>query len=747
MLWRLLGLSLLLALALRPALARPVEVAVFEGGEGVGFYQAVADELSRSRPLTPIQLEADPAIADKLRIRVLEGRYPEATNASLDIWALVRAGQIQPLDEWLDGPSWEGRTSWRDTFLPGSLEGFQKDGKTYAVPLVYTVWSVYYDKELFQRHGWSPPRTWAQLNELCAQMKAQNLTPFAFQGRYAYYAEALVRHTYYQTAGRQAYRDQLLLRPGAFANPAMIGTLNQVKTLAAQSFQTGYAGMSHTEAQLEFFQGRACMLLCGSWLYSEMQANIPEGFRLGAFPLPLPDSAQADPGAGYVTTDGFWFVFKNSANPAGGVDFLRYLTSAEVAGRFARERGITVVVEGANKRLHPMVNDVALQLDGIRTTFGKSAGESVPEASQLWNDALARLLSEPAFSGQKAAEFMEEKARQARLVALDPDRVELRHPGKTAALLSFLGLGLLLSLRRGQSRGWIGGRCSRRDLALFLAPALLVYLAFYLLPSAVALLGGLFGWDGVGPARYVGLLNFRRLLLESDAFWIAFANNLYLMFVLPVLVLPLSLLLANALHHGVWGSRVFRIAFFFPNLLGVAGILLWQQLYNPQGGPINAALVSLGLESFRGFAWLSPQNLYYALIPMGLWGACGFNMVLFLAAMQGVPDDLYEAADLYGASAVQKFVYITLPMIWQTVVAALLFMLIGGMKAFEAIWLLTSQAPTTENHVVGTLMVRAMFVEQRIGQAAAIACLLFATVLVCSLLADRVLNPSGADDQ
>jgi raffinose/stachyose/melibiose transport system permease protein len=128
---------------------------------------------------------------------------------------------------------------------------------------------------------------------------------------------------------------------------------------------------------------------------------------------------------------------------------------------------------------------------------------------------------------------------------------------------------------------------------------------------------------------------------------------------------------------------------------------------------------------------------------MGIWGACGFNMVLFLAAMQGVPEDLYEAADLYGANAWQKFRHITLPMIWPTVVAALLFMLIGGMKAFEAIWLLTSQAPTTENHVVGTLMVRSMFVEQRIGQAAAIACLLFATVLVCSLLADRLLTRDG----
>jgi ABC-type sugar transport system permease subunit/ABC-type glycerol-3-phosphate transport system substrate-binding protein len=743
MLARSLALLLLLLLA-APGLAQPVEVTLFEGGEGIDFYQRVADELSRLRPDLAVSLEGDPAIADRLRIRVLEGRYPEVTNAGLDIWTLIRHGQIQPLDQWLDGPSWDGQGSWRESFLPGSLEPFLYDGKTYGVPLVTSVWSIYYNKELFDRHGWRTPSRWNELIELCTRMREQGLTPFAFQGRYAYYAEALVRHTYYQTTGPQAYQSQLSLQPGAYDNQAMVQTLDRVKSLASQSFQPGYAGMSHTEAQLEFFQGRTCMLMCGSWLYSEMQANIPEGFRLGAFPLPLPDSPLADPRAGYVTTDGFWFVFKNSPNPTGGVEFLRYLTSAEVAGRFARERGITVVVRGANQQLHPMVADVASQLQGLRRTFGKGSGESPPELGQIWNDALTRLLTEPTFDGAQAAALMETQAAQARNRMLHPERVEVRHPKKTTAFLSFLALGLLLGASSSRSRENLRASNQRTTAAvLFVAPALFFYGMFYLLPSLVALLAGLFAWDGVGPARFVGSLNFQRLLLESDTFWMALSNNLYLMLVIPAVVLPLSLLLANALHQGVWGSRVFRIAFFFPNLLGVAGILLWQQLYNPQGGPINAALVGLGLESFRGFAWLSPQHLYPALIPMGVWGACGFNMVLFLAAMQAVPEDLYEAAELHGANALEKLRYITLPMIWQTVVAALLFMLIGGMKAFEAIWLLTNQSPTSENHVVGTLMVRSMFVEQRIGQAAAIACLLFASVLVCSLLAERMLNSEG----
>jgi raffinose/stachyose/melibiose transport system permease protein len=737
MLARLLLILVWMAAA---ALAKPIEVALFEGGEGVEFYQQVAAQLTRQRPDLPIRIEADPAISDRLRIRVLEGRLPEVTNANLDIWSLIKHDKLLPLDPWLDQAAWDGQGTWRESFLPGALDQFRRGGKTYGVPLVYTIWSVYYDKALFAREGWSPPRTWSEFLSLCDRMQARGLAPLAFQGRYAYYAEALVRHTFYHLAGPEAYARQLDGEPGSYDNPAMIAALEMVGSLARQHFQKGFSGMSHTEAQLELFQGRAGMLMCGSWLYSEMQANIPAGYQLGAFPLPLPEgSSRSDPGAGYVTTDGFWFVFKDSANPAGGVEFLRYLTSAQVAGRFAGERGITVVIGKANQQLHPMVGDVARQLGGVQRTFSRSSADTVAEAGQVWNDALSLLLNEPECDARTVATMMETRIQRAREARLHPDQVEVRHPLKTIAFLLFLLLGLLLSVR------WKGavqasGRYRKRDLLLFLGPALSLYGLFFLLPSLLALLAGASRWDGLGSPEWVGTLNFRRLLLESDAFWVAFANNVYLMLVIPSLVLPLSLLLANALHQGVRGSRVLRIGFFFPNLLGVAGILLWQQLYNPAGGPINAALSGLGLRSFEGFPWLAPQNLYTALIPMGLWGACGFNMVLLLAAMQGVPRDLYEAAELYGAGAWQKFRFITLPLIWPTVIAAFLFMVIGAMKAFEVIWLLTNQAPTTETHVLGTLMVRSMFVEHRVGQAAAMACLLFAVVLVCSLLAERILS-------
>ncbi len=264
-----------------------------------------------------------------------------------------------------------------------------------------------------------------------------------------------------------------------------------------------------------------------------------------------------------------------------------------------------------------------------------------------------------------------------------------------------------------------------------------------IIPSAKSFLWSLNEWDGLTDMRFTGLLNFQRLLFESDGFWIALNNNLFIMFVIPMFVIPISLFLAACISREIWGSRFFRIAFFFPNILGaVAATLLWMHLYNPQGGPINAALVGLGqiltaaglasaggwLEAMEGFAWLSQSNLYWALIPMSIWGACGFNMILFLAAMESIPQSLYEAADIDGASTWRQFWTITLPLIWEVLSISIVFMVIGGMKGFETIWLMTNQSPTTQVHVIGTLMVQDMFTEFKIGEATAIAVLLFIMV-------------------
>jgi len=270
---------------------------------------------------------------------------------------------------------------------------------------------------------------------------------------------------------------------------------------------------------------------------------------------------------------------------------------------------------------------------------------------------------------------------------------------------------------------------SWHSILVFVGPAALLYTVFVVIPSARSFWWSSQRWDGLTDMTYVGLQHFRRLLFESDAFWTALKNNLFIMLVIPLFVIPLSLFLATCISRGLKGSTVFRIVFFFPNILGaVAATLLWMHLYEPNGGPVNRALLAIGLEQFDGFAWLSQEHLYWALVPMSIWGACGFNMLLYLAAMEGIPHDLYEAAQIDGASAWRQFWTITLPLIWDVLSISIVFMIIGGMKAFEAIWLLTNQRPTTETHVIGTRMVQAMFTEFNVGEATAIAVLLFLMV-------------------
>jgi ABC-type sugar transport system permease subunit len=282
------------------------------------------------------------------------------------------------------------------------------------------------------------------------------------------------------------------------------------------------------------------------------------------------------------------------------------------------------------------------------------------------------------------------------------------------------------------------------NVLLFVAPALLIYTAFVIVPAARSFSWSLHGWNGLTPRAempFRGLLNFKRLLLESDAFWIALKNNLFLMFVVPLFVVPLAMFLAASISRGVRGATFFRVVFFFPNLLGgVAATLLWLHLYNPQGGLVNTALTSLGFQSFASYTWLEPKNLYWALIPISVWGACGFNMVLYLAAMQTIPESYYEAATLDGATRWRQFWTITLPLIWDVLTISVVFLVIGGMKAFELIWLLTNQRPQTDNHVIATRMVQTMFNEFRVGESTAIAVLLFLMVFVGSAITKRGLR-------
>ena len=284
----------------------------------------------------------------------------------------------------------------------------------------------------------------------------------------------------------------------------------------------------------------------------------------------------------------------------------------------------------------------------------------------------------------------------------------------------------------------------RRFVLVFLAPAFVLFTAFVFLPAVRALLYSLQKWDGLGEPEWVGLANFTRLLRNDTIFLTALSHNLFLLAIAGGFTIALALFFASILTQRVRGAALFRVVFFFPNVIAMVAIaLLWILLYSTTDfGVINAMLLQMrnaaeaaGLP-FPGidlpFPFLQSKHLMISIIPMIVWSATGFYMVLFLAAMGGIPQSYYEAARLEGASHRQQFFHITLPLLREILVVAVVFLIISLMKFFDPIWVMENEIPTRESHVLATLLYQKVFTEFDMGYASAVAVLLFLIVLGAS---------------
>ena len=738
--------------------AEPLEldIPVLVAGYGSAFFEQAAREFEQVRPDVKIRLRGNPRINDQVRIRVMAGDDPDATDAVLLYPNLIKAGRILDLAPYLDGPNWEGDARWRDTFLPGVLDRWDEGGKIHGLPFAHAVWTVFYDKKRFRDNGWAVPHTWDELFALCETMERSGAAPLSLPGVFMRYGDAFLRAAHYNLVGPDGWRAYNRLEPGTRTDPRFIRAAGVLQRLSTRHLVKGWEGMTHTAAQLAFIDGRAAMTLSASWFASEMKGKLPAGFELGAMNLPV-FSDGVTPADTLQTQSAYYFLFAGGdpARERATVEFFRFLTSRENARRFARTVDSPVALRsvGADD-FSPLMRDTAMLVAKAPPSFDAAPPASATQLAvinQALTDARYRLMTgriTPAEFGER----LEAAAMAARARESDPDRVETRHGFAAAALL--LALAALVAwlawmrsrttLRRsGDSPAEAKhlGRLRGPLAAGFVGPALALFGALVILPGLASFVWAFTRWDGLGERTWAGLFNFKWLLLESDVFWFALRNNLYLMLAPALVVVPAALFFATLIHRGVWGASVFRVVFLFPNLLGgIAASLLWMSAYDPHGGLVNAALVKLGFEGFRGFAWLSQAHLYGALLPIYLWMACGFNLVLYLAAMEGIPADLYEAAELEGASPARQFFTITLPLIREVLVVSAVFLVIGGLNAFEMIWLLTSQDPASGSHTLSTLMVSTMFQEFQVGRATAIAVVMFVLVLIGSAAVMRALK-------
>jgi raffinose/stachyose/melibiose transport system permease protein len=267
---------------------------------------------------------------------------------------------------------------------------------------------------------------------------------------------------------------------------------------------------------------------------------------------------------------------------------------------------------------------------------------------------------------------------------------------------------------------------------LFVLPILLLNALVVLGPSLSAFYYALTRWDGIGPATFIGLDNFRRMLFEDTSFGKAFLNNVIWMAIFLTIPMVLALVAASLAARVRRGGMFFRIALFIPYVLpAVITASVWRFLLNPTLG-LGAQLAKIGLPGLDQ-AWLGrPDTALLAVAFVDNWHWWGFLMALFLAAMQSVPPELYESARIDGANRWDEFRHVTLPGIRPTLVFMIQMTAIWSFLAFDYVWILTRGGPAGSSEVLGVLVFKAAFNNLESGYAAAIGLTLsfFTTVII-----------------
>jgi len=262
----------------------------------------------------------------------------------------------------------------------------------------------------------------------------------------------------------------------------------------------------------------------------------------------------------------------------------------------------------------------------------------------------------------------------------------------------------------------------------FLTLPLALMAAFSLYPAAALFYFSLTDWDGVGfDQKFIGLANYRDIFSNSEVFRAFRANAYY--FIGGLVQTAVALYFAVLLNGKLRGRYLFRVLLFLPYVLhSVATAIMFKNLYHAEYGSLNVVLEAIGLASWQQ-AWLgNPDIVNFSLAFISMWKYFGLSMVIFIGALQSIPEDLYEAASIDGASGWQSFRFITLPSIRRVIELMLILTLTGALEAFDIPYIIMLGANGTSTFVIQT--VDTAFKYQNFGKASAMAVLLLFIVMV-----------------
>ena len=277
--------------------------------------------------------------------------------------------------------------------------------------------------------------------------------------------------------------------------------------------------------------------------------------------------------------------------------------------------------------------------------------------------------------------------------------------------------------------------------------ALSLFTVFVVVPFIVGIYTSFFKWDGFSDMKFNGFKNYL-YVFKDDVYWTAIKNTFVYAILVTVLKNLIAFGLASILVKKVFGRTFFRTSIYIPVTLSYIVIgILWVWIYNPTFGLLNSLLETLGLEQFI-LGWLSDSKVaLYSVIVVDVWKWIGYHMVLYIAGLQGVPKELYEAAEIDGAGAFAKLRHVTIPMVNATIVINVLMSITGAFVSnYDIVHIMTDGGPFHSTEVSLTYIMTTAFSDYNFGKANAMSVILFLMVFVFGFIQLKVMSKEDTYD-
>jgi raffinose/stachyose/melibiose transport system permease protein len=287
---------------------------------------------------------------------------------------------------------------------------------------------------------------------------------------------------------------------------------------------------------------------------------------------------------------------------------------------------------------------------------------------------------------------------------------------------------------------------SKMTIILFLAPALILFVAFILYPVCNTIYLSFNSWKGIygTPVTFVGLKNYQQVL-SNEAFWRSLLNSIFFMIGGFVVLMPLSFGLALLITSKLKGTKIMKTCYFMPVMLSTTAVaLMWVYILNPTYGGLNEILRAVGLGNLTQ-EWLSTPVLnIWCVILVNEWMFAGYNMLLFAAGLVAIPGDIHEAALLDGCAGWRKLRYITIPLSKESFKIFSILCVTGALKCFDLVWAMTKGGPNHTSEVPASLLYNEAFTFKFFGKSSAIGVLLLILGITLSILMNKLLKREEA---